>query len=98
MGGIKGTWRAAEVRHIVPWLESLKRAQKRLLVKVQSSYSKGPQQFENWQYHRMTTRNSSGASWTLEDKLFLKRMVPEKRPKPLGGAQKTMSESQITGH
>lgn len=40
-------------------LESLKRAYKKLLMEVHSSCSKEPKQFWRYQYHRMTTKNST---------------------------------------
>ena len=43
--GMKGCDRAMEAQHYVAGLESLKRAQERLLVKVQPSCSRRPQHF-----------------------------------------------------
>ena len=55
---MKGSWRTAKVWHSVTELEA-RRAQRKLLVSVQPSCSKGPQQFWRRQYRGITTKNSS---------------------------------------
>lgn len=97
---MKGSWRAAEDWHCVAGLESLKRAQERLPVKVQPSCSKRPKHVWRRQHHGMTTKQQwSGASRSLKDKLvMLQRAESEKWPKPFGGAQKIVSESRMIGH
>lgn len=72
---LKGSWRASATWHCVAGagLESLKKAPERLLVKVQLSCSKGPQQSLRCWSHEMTTKNSStrecGANQSIEDEL-----------------------------
>lgn len=69
-------------------------SRERLLVKVQPSW--GPQQFSSYQCHGVTTKNSSSCGG--KDKpCVLQRAELEKWSEHLGGAQKIVSESQITG-
>lgn len=56
---MKGSRREAEVCQSVAGLESLKSTLERLLYKLQSSCSKGVQQFQRFCYHGMNNRNNS---------------------------------------
>lgn len=71
-----------EAWHCVAGLGSLKIAQERLLVEVQLSCSKRPQCLAVYnricQYHRMTTKNSSGRGVDQPELRVIQRVELEK--------------------
>lgn len=83
-------------------LESLKRAQERVLVKLQPSYIKPLQHLDiqvPLDEHEEQQQQWSGAGLNREGKLCV---LPGQRwknhPQPFGGSQKVMSGFLMTGH
>ena len=84
LGSVRLTWvvlvlmvwsgHRERVRLSVAGLESLKKAQERLLVEVQPSCSKSPQHF--WRFHGMASKNTSSS-----------RVEPARTPKTVCRAQ-----------
>lgn len=75
--GMKGSWGAAVACHCVAELEPLKRAQVRLLIKVQPSYSKRSQHFRDTSTMGQLPRTAPVVEWSQ----------PELRRQSVCGAQ-----------
>lgn len=90
--GLKGSWRRAETSHGVAGLESPKRVQERVLVKVQPNCSKEPECAGDDSSLGQPPRTAEAVEWTsqgLKDKLsVLQRTEPEKSLKSFGGVKR----------
>lgn len=105
LGTLRSHWRRGSLRSSWnPRIEgawqrtliiAMKRAQERLLVKVQPRCSRRPQYFGDASTTGWPPRTAAAVEWSQPEPIrqaVLQTLEPEKWPRPFGGAQKTVSE------